>query len=205
MQHIKCYRHTLHYQRNRSYFYSIRLPLTCFVHFYSYLFSQKLFLCFQTWIQLILECRLSQISSWACRPWSLVSTVRCCISKWKRHPQWCGFSTLHTDVHLISCSSLRLTNQMPQNVHYSIRKVSKHFFFCKNLVDFNEMHLHKATLNLHMHTWIFCYLSIASVDGKQHLSEIVFSALVGFSLYTMSMQHRVKQSPKSNTGMFSTA
>ena len=28
----------------------------------------------------------------------------------------------------------------------------------------------------------FSRLSIASVDGKQHLSEIVFSALVGFSL-----------------------
>ena len=25
------------------------------------------------------------------------------------------------------------------------------FFFCKNLVGFNEMHLHEAILNLHMH------------------------------------------------------
>ena len=31
--------------------------------------------------------------------------------------------------------------------------------------------------------WIFSRLSIASVDGKQHLSEIVFSALVGFPLF----------------------
>jgi hypothetical protein len=29
---------------------------------------------------------------------------------------------------------------------------------------------------------IFSRLSVASVDGKQHLSEVVFSALVGFSL-----------------------
>ena len=28
----------------------------------------------------------------------------------------------------------------------------------------------------------FSRMSIASVDGKQHLSEVVFSALVGFSL-----------------------
>ena len=28
----------------------------------------------------------------------------------------------------------------------------------------------------------FSRLSIASVDGKQHLSEVVFSSLVGFSL-----------------------
>ena len=37
--------------------------------------------------------------------------------------------------------------------------------------------------------WIFIHmcefsrLSIASVDGKQHFSEVVFSALVGFSFY----------------------
>ena len=29
------------------------------------------------------------------------------------------------------------------------------FFFLENLVDFNEAHLHEATLNLHTHTWIF--------------------------------------------------
>ena len=56
------------------------------------------------------------------------------------------------------------------------------FFFCKNLVDFNEAHLHEVTLILHTHAWIFSHLLIVSVDGKEHLSEVVFSALVGFSL-----------------------
>ena len=56
----------------------------------------------------------------------------------------------------------------------SVKTVSN-FFFCKNLVDFNKAHLHEATLNLHTHAWIFSHLSIASVDSKQHLSEIVFS------------------------------
>jgi hypothetical protein len=55
-------------------------------------------------------------------------------------------------------------------------------FFRENLVDFNAARLHEATLNLHTHRWIFHHLSIASVDGKQHLGEAVFSALVGFSL-----------------------
>ena len=49
----------------------------------------------------------------------------------------------------------------------------------------------------------FPHLSTVSVDGKQHLSEVVFSALVGFSLYTTSTHHRVNQSPKSATGMSS--
>ena len=35
----------------------------------------------------------------------------------------------------------------------------------------------------------------------QHLSEVVFNVLVRFSLYTTSTHHRVKQSPKSTTGM----
>ena len=39
------------------------------------------------------------------------------------------------------------------------------FFFCEHLVDFNEAHLHEATLNLHLH-------AAASVDVKQHLSEV---------------------------------
>ena len=46
----------------------------------------------------------------------------------------------------------------------SIRKVS--YLFSENLVDFCE-----ASLNLHTHAWIFSRLSIASVDGKQHLSD----------------------------------
>ena len=55
--------------------------------------------------------------------------------------------------------------------------------FYENLMDFNETRLHDATLHLHMHAWFFPSLSIASIDGKQYLNEVVFSALVGFSLY----------------------
>ena len=33
-------------------------------------------------------------------------------------------------------------------------------------MDFNEAHLHEATLNLHTHAWIFSHLSIASVVRK---------------------------------------
>ena len=62
-----------------------------------------------------------------------------------------------------------------------LEKVSD-FLFLENLVDFNEARLHKATLNLYTHTWIFSRLLIVSLDGKQHLSEVVFSAFVGLSL-----------------------
>ena len=78
-------------------------------------------------------------------------------------------------------------------------------FFGETLVDFNKPRLHEVTLNLHTHACIFSRLSIASVDRKQHLSEVVFSTLVGFSLYSTSTDHRVKQSPKSTTGMSSIA
>ena len=57
-------------------------------------------------------------------------------------------------------------------------------------------------------SWVdiaFTNLSIASVNGKQHLRDVVFSVLVRFSLYTSRMHHKVKQSPKSTTGMFSNA
>ena len=67
-------------------------------------------------------------------------------------------------------------------MYYSVRKVSNLILFCKNLVDFNEAHLYKATLNLHTHMLIFFSPINMSVDGKQHLSEVRFSALVGFSL-----------------------
>ena len=50
------------------------------------------------------------------------------------------------------------------------------------MVDFNETLLHVAILNLDKHAWIFSRLSIASADDKQHLSEVQFIALVGFSL-----------------------
>ena len=66
-----------------------------------------------------------------------------------------------------------------------VSKLEKYltFFYCENLVDFNEAHLHEATLNLHIcMREIFSHLSIVSVDDKQRLSELVFSALVGFSL-----------------------
>ena len=65
---------------------------------------------------------------------------------------------------------------MPQYVYTILLENYPTDFFCENLVDFNETRLHEATLNLHIHMWIFSCLSIASVDGKQPLSEVVFSA-----------------------------
>ena len=55
-------------------------------------------------------------------------------------------------------------------------------FFCDNLVDFDEARLHEVTFNIRTYAWIFSRVSIASVDGKQHLNQVEFSALVGFSL-----------------------
>jgi hypothetical protein len=55
-------------------------------------------------------------------------------------------------------------------LYHSVRKVSDLIFFCKNLVDFNEEHLHEATF-IQIREF-FSSLSIASVDGKQHLSEV---------------------------------
>ena len=49
-------------------------------------------------------------------------------------------------------------------------------------MDYNLARLHEPTLNLSAHAGIFPRLSIASVTGKQHLSEVVCSALVDFSL-----------------------
>ena len=49
-------------------------------------------------------------------------------------------------------------------------------------MDFNDACLHETTLNLHIHAWIFSHLSVASIDSKQHLNEVAFRALVGFSL-----------------------
>ena len=43
-------------------------------------------------------------------------------------------------------------------------------------MDFNDTHLHETIFNLHTHVWILSRLSIASVDGKQHLSEVRFSS-----------------------------
>ena len=45
-------------------------------------------------------------------------------------------------------------------------------------MDFNEARLHEATLNPYTYAVIFYSLSIVSVDGKQHLREVVFCALI---------------------------
>ena len=46
-------------------------------------------------------------------------------------------------LHFIGSSSTTLLEKYPS--------LSFFFFFCENLVYFNEAHLHEATLNLHMH------------------------------------------------------
>ena len=60
--------------------------------------------------------------------------------------------------------------------HYCVRNVSNLICICENLVDFNEaggdLETSYACVN-------FFRLSIAPVHGMQHLSEVVFSALVG--------------------------
>jgi hypothetical protein len=93
----------------------------------------------------------------------------------------------------------------PRITHHPVRKVSDLIFYCENLEDSNEARLREGTLNLNTHAWIFPRLSIALVDGNQHLSEVVFSVLVTFSLYTTSTHHSVKRSPKSTIGMSSVA
>ena len=55
-------------------------------------------------------------------------------------------------------------------------------FLLRKPSGIHEARFHKANLNLHMHTWIFSRLSETSVDDKKHFTEVVFSALVGFSL-----------------------
>ena len=87
----------------------------------------------------------------------------------------------------------------------SVRKVSNLNFFRKPGEFQLNARLHEPTLNFHKDAWISSHLSIAPVDGKHHLSEVMFSALVKFSLYTPSMHPMVKQSPKSTTGMSSIA
>ena len=49
-------------------------------------------------------------------------------------------------------------------------------------MDYNLARLDEPTLNLSAHARIFFRLSIALVAGKQHLSEVVCSARVDFSL-----------------------
>ena len=66
------------------------------------------------------------------------------------------------------------------SIHGLIGKYSTFFLslFCENLVDLNEARLHEATLNLHMHERIISCPSIASVDGKQHLSQVVYNVVL---------------------------
>ena len=68
------------------------------------------------------------------------------------------------------------------NIKSTIMLEKYHTFFCENMVGFSEARLHEATLNPHTHSWIFPRLSIASFDDKQHLSDVVFSAYIGFPL-----------------------
>ena len=82
---------------------------------------------------------------------------------------------------VLACYFLWLVETpMGQNIliicsaYHSVRKVSDLIFFYENLVDFNEVRLYEVFLNLHMHVWIFSSLSVATVDVKQHLSEVVF-------------------------------
>ena len=61
-----------------------------------------------------------------------------------------------------------------------LEKYLSFFLFYENLVDINEAFFMRRPWTLMRE--FFPHLSIASVDGKRHLSEIVFNALIGFSL-----------------------
>ena len=58
--------------------------------------------------------------------------------------------------------------------------------------------MHEVTLNPLINALIFSCLSIASVDGKQHLSDVVFSALVGFSLSGKLWVHGLIHTPRTH-------
>ena len=59
---------------------------------------------------------------------------------------------------------------------YPVRRESNSsYIFFENLVDINEVHLAEATFNLHTHARILSHWLIASGDGKQHFSEVVFT------------------------------
>ena len=67
------------------------------------------------------------------------------------------------------------------------RNTTTLLFFPKGLKILHEERrrlprLHGTTLKLYKPYMTFSRLSMASVDGKQHLSELVFSALLGCSL-----------------------
>ena len=77
----------------------------------------------------------------------------------------------------------------------------QHFFFAKTWwISMKNTCMKQPWTFIFMHEFS-PYLSIALVDGKQLLSEVVFNTLIRFILYTMSTNHRVKESPKSTTVM----
>ena len=78
-----------------------------------------------------------------------------------------------------------LCSRLPKHNNQYITLLEKYptLFIFRKLVEFNETRLNKLTLNLQTYAWIFFRLSIVLVYGKKHLSEVVFSALVKFSLY----------------------
>ena len=67
-------------------------------------------------------------------------------------------------------------------VYYSVRKVSDLIFFLSKPGGFQSNTLARGNLEPSYVCLNFSGLSIIPVDGKQHLSEVVFSALVRFSL-----------------------
>ena len=91
---------------------------------------------------------------------------------------WIDDSTLKTPPYSANCSLCKvgkkqdqelLDNQDNQVIYYSVRKVSN-LFFNKNLLDFNSACLHEATLNHHMHVWMF-FLSVNSISWWQTAFE----------------------------------
>jgi hypothetical protein len=66
--------------------------------------------------------------------------------------------------------------------YYPVREVSDLIFFLRKPGGFQCSALALGNLELSYKCVKFSRLSIAPVDGKQNLSEVVFSALVGFSL-----------------------
>ena len=108
--------------------------------------------------------------------------VHCCTTGWNKSPhykneqnyQWLGESSCYL------CSGW-IQSLSPFSYILVCEKSIRPYFFAKTW--WISMKRACMILNLLTHAWIFSRLSIASVDGKQHLSEVVISALVGFSLY----------------------
>ena len=66
-------------------------------------------------------------------------------------------------------------------MYHCVRKVYD-IIFLKNLVAFNGVLARGGLEPSYACMNFFSCLSLASVNGKQHLTEVGFSALVGFSL-----------------------